>query len=106
MTAQPALDHELVAAEPSVAAVATRRRLYAVCTHDLGGLPCVNREPHAGNGRGCVHHCVRVRGTRPARLRRRRVAQRAFRRSRYSAPPACSSMPSRKYQSRSSLLRG
>jgi len=56
MTAQPAPDHELVAAEPSVAAGATRRRLYAVCTHDLGGLACVNREPHAGNGRGCVHH--------------------------------------------------
>jgi hypothetical protein len=57
MTAQPALVHELVAAEPPVVvAVAARRRLYAVCTHDLGGLPCVNREPHTGNGRGCVHH--------------------------------------------------
>ena len=26
------------------------------CTHDLGGLPCVNDRPHPGRGRGCVHH--------------------------------------------------
>jgi tetrahydromethanopterin S-methyltransferase subunit A len=25
------------------------------CRHRLSGLPCVNREPHTGNGRGCVH---------------------------------------------------
>lgn len=27
-----------------------------VCLHKLGSLPCVNRQPHAGNGRGCVHY--------------------------------------------------
>lgn len=26
------------------------------CGHRLGGLPCVNAQPHDGNGRGCVHH--------------------------------------------------
>lgn len=31
-------------------------RRYAECTHELGGLPCVNRAPHAGRGHGCVHH--------------------------------------------------
>jgi hypothetical protein len=56
MTALPALDHELVAAAPPVVAAGATRQLYAVCTHDLGGLPCVNRAPHTGNGRGCVHH--------------------------------------------------
>ncbi len=51
MTALP------VPAEPQVAAAgATRRRLRAVCSHELGGLPCVNRAPHGGTGRGCVHH--------------------------------------------------
>ena len=28
----------------------------ASCAHDLGGLPCVNAQPHPGRGRGCVHH--------------------------------------------------
>ena len=51
MTALP------VPAEPLVAAAgATCRRLHAGCSHELGGLPCVNRAPHAGMGRGCVHH--------------------------------------------------
>jgi len=26
------------------------------CAHELGGLPCVNPDPHSGRGRGCVHH--------------------------------------------------
>ncbi len=26
------------------------------CRHVIGGLPCVNPRPHAGRGRGCVHH--------------------------------------------------
>lgn len=26
------------------------------CPHTLSGLPCMNHQPHAGNGRGCVHH--------------------------------------------------
>ena len=58
MTALPVLASEPAAADPRLvaAAGATRRRLYAACTHDLGGLPCVNRSPHAGGGRGCVHH--------------------------------------------------
>jgi hypothetical protein len=42
--------------EPAVAAPATHRRLHVVCTHNLGGLPCVNPTPHPGDGRGCVHH--------------------------------------------------
>ena len=47
----------LVPAEPLVvAAGASRQRLTAVCSHELGGLPCVNRAPHTGKGRGCVHH--------------------------------------------------
>jgi hypothetical protein len=41
------------------------------CAHRLGGLPCVNQAPHAGRGRGCVHHSES--GAGPARLRRRRV---------------------------------
>jgi hypothetical protein len=53
MTALPVHD----AAVPLVvAAGGTRRRLQAVCTHELGGLPCVNGAPHTGNGRGGVHH--------------------------------------------------
>jgi hypothetical protein len=51
MTALPA------AAEPLVVATdATRQRLDPVCSHELGGPPCVNRVPHTGKGRGCVHH--------------------------------------------------
>ncbi|GAB2863827.1 hypothetical protein [Nocardioides pacificus] len=26
------------------------------CSHRLGALPCLNHEPHEGDGRGCVHH--------------------------------------------------
>ena len=26
------------------------------CERRLGGLPCVNTQPHPGGGRGCVHH--------------------------------------------------
>lgn len=26
------------------------------CSHKLGSYPCVNHEPHQGNGRGCVHY--------------------------------------------------
>lgn len=26
------------------------------CSHKLGSLPCLNHEPHDGDGRGCVHH--------------------------------------------------
>jgi hypothetical protein len=39
-----------------VAAPGTRRRGHTVCTHELGGLRCVNPTPHPGDGRGCVHH--------------------------------------------------
>jgi hypothetical protein len=42
----------LVAAPPT----SSRPRRYSVCTRDLGGLPCVNRSPRPGGGRGCVHH--------------------------------------------------
>lgn len=26
-----------------------------MCAHHLGSMPCVNTQPHEGNGRGCVH---------------------------------------------------
>lgn len=26
------------------------------CSHTLSGLPCMNHQPHAGDGRGCVHY--------------------------------------------------
>lgn len=26
------------------------------CCHTLGSLPCMNHQPHEGDGRGCVHH--------------------------------------------------
>lgn len=26
-----------------------------MCTHELGTLPCVNPNPHPGDGRGCIH---------------------------------------------------
>jgi hypothetical protein len=54
MTALPLKEtaQVLVAAPPRT----TRPRPYAVCTRELGGLPCLNRSPHAGGGRGCVHH--------------------------------------------------
>lgn len=26
------------------------------CSHKLGSRPCINHEPHQGDGRGCVHH--------------------------------------------------
>lgn len=26
-----------------------------MCTHKLGNLPCDNKEPHKGNGKGCTH---------------------------------------------------
>ena len=42
--------------EPLVVAAGGTRRHLHVCNHELGGLPCVNRAPHAGRGRGCVHH--------------------------------------------------
>ena len=25
------------------------------CCHTLGSLPCMNHQPHEGDGRGCVH---------------------------------------------------
>lgn len=42
---------------------ATRARLasrprtrWVECSHTLSGLPCMNHQPHAGDGRGCVHY--------------------------------------------------
>jgi hypothetical protein len=26
-----------------------------MCAHLLGVMPCINDQPHEGNGRGCVH---------------------------------------------------
>lgn len=30
------------------------------CDHRLGTLPCINKEPHAGGGRGCIHDAGNV----------------------------------------------
>lgn len=35
---------------------ATPRSRWVDCSHTLGGLPCMNHQPHTGNGRGCVHY--------------------------------------------------
>lgn len=51
MTALPVPSEPLI-----VAAGVTRQRLHPMCSHELGGLPCVNRAPHTGKGHGCVHH--------------------------------------------------
>jgi hypothetical protein len=66
MTAPPILHLALdeAAAREEVAAARARLRCTLVtddgagagCGHTLGGLPCVNQAPHAGRGRGCVHH--------------------------------------------------
>jgi hypothetical protein len=63
----PALDEAATSSVPAAAReglAATRLRCTLVtddsagpgCGHTLGGLPCVNQAPHAGHGRGCVHH--------------------------------------------------
>jgi hypothetical protein len=31
-------------------------RTSVACPQTLGGLPCMNDQPHPGNGRGCVHY--------------------------------------------------
>lgn len=45
---------------PIAAGIFTRLEVYhspaGSCSHELGGLPCVNSQPHAGPGRGCIHH--------------------------------------------------
>ena len=33
-----------------------RPRTWVACPQTLGGLPCMNHQPHPGDGRGCVHH--------------------------------------------------
>jgi len=48
-------------AEPSapptaLSAVRPRPVYWVAFPHTLGGLPCMNHGPHAGNGRGCVHY--------------------------------------------------
>lgn len=32
------------------------RTRWVECSHTLSGLPCMNHQPHAGDGRGCVHY--------------------------------------------------
>lgn len=32
------------------------RTTWVECSHTLSGLPCMNHQPHAGDGRGCVHY--------------------------------------------------
>jgi hypothetical protein len=64
MTAPPILHPELdeAATREDLAAARLRSTLMTDdsagpgCGHTLGGLPCVNQAPHAGRGRGCVHH--------------------------------------------------
>jgi len=51
----PGLD-ELTACDAPPPATAVGRTESPGCGHTLGGLPCLNRAPHAGRGRGCVHH--------------------------------------------------
>lgn len=45
---------------PSRAGRASRasrpRTRWVECSHTLSGLPCMNHQPHAGDGRGCVHY--------------------------------------------------
>lgn len=54
-------------APPQTAATRTRlpsrpgrpsqpRARWTECSHTLSGLPCMNHQPHAGDGRGCVHY--------------------------------------------------
>lgn len=33
-----------------------RPTTWTECSHTLSGLPCMNHQPHAGEGRGCVHY--------------------------------------------------
>ncbi|MDE0778015.1 MAG: hypothetical protein OSB43_17190 [Nocardioides sp.] len=32
------------------------RTRWEECSYNLSGLPCMNHQPHAGDGRGCVHY--------------------------------------------------
>lgn len=32
------------------------RTRWVECSHTLSGLPCMNHQPHAGDGCGCVHY--------------------------------------------------
>lgn len=32
------------------------RTRWVECSHTLSGLPCMNHQPHAGDGRGCIHY--------------------------------------------------
>ena len=32
------------------------RTRWMECSHILSGLPCMNHQPHAGDGRGCIHY--------------------------------------------------
>lgn len=55
--------------------VATARSA-AGCSHELGGLPCVNPAPHPGQGRGCVHHSTSgVPARHDAEARRRGILE-------------------------------
>lgn len=42
--------------QPPVRRIDSYRSPAAVCSHQLGGLPCVNQHSHPGGGRGCIHH--------------------------------------------------
>ena len=44
-------------ARPSRPSAPSRSRTrWVECSHTLSGLPCMNHQLHAGDGRGCVHY--------------------------------------------------
>lgn len=48
----------LASSRPATRAGLASRPLtkWVECSHTLSGLPCMNHQPHAGGGRGCVHY--------------------------------------------------
>lgn len=37
-----------------------RAATWTECPHTLSGLPCMNHQPHTGDGRGCVHYSAGI----------------------------------------------
>lgn len=60
LTTAPLMPPHTTATRPCLPARSSRSSRpgtrWVECSHTLSGLPCVNHQPHAGDGRGCVHY--------------------------------------------------
>ncbi len=60
LTTAPLAPPQTAATRPCLPARPSRssrsRPRWVECSHTLSGLPCMNHQPHAGDGRGCVHY--------------------------------------------------